>query len=225
MREYYARLFREVKRRVFAFWKAQIFVSLGAGALSAIATAIRQQSGIEIAVWCIGIAVGGYLLILGIYSAFAIIIAPVELDRQRATETHNLMEEHFGQINTRDSVIAQQSQAIAERDAALSAKHPHDEHRENQVKEALAKLDVQEQKFIGWLLDVGEATNYIVQTAGFRDVATSVLDKTNLVKFRPVKDGNGLWESDRIHHINPVYLDSLRNVLHPPSRPVTPPQV
>lgn len=224
MREYYARLFREVRAHVFIFWKGQIAGGMVAGVITAIVNGINGAATSKVVWESISAVVLGYLALFVIGTAYRAIRAPADLDKKRAEEIDLLVRQHSQQVSAKDAVIAQHTKSIAERNAALSAKHPHDEHREDQVKNALARLEQRERDFISWLLDVGEATNYNVQTAGFKDVATAVLDKTDLVKYTPVKTGNGIWESDRIHHINSAYLDALRNVLHPPTRPVTPPQ-
>lgn len=71
---------------MFLFWKAHIGVSVAAGIIAAVANAIRQQTKVEIALWSIGLAIVGYLTILGLFSIWATMCTPVKLDQQRIGE-------------------------------------------------------------------------------------------------------------------------------------------
>lgn len=84
MREYYARYFREVRRHVFIFWKAQIAVGLGAGVVTAIVNRIRQETPWVVGFLSVGFIAIGYLVMLGIAFIYSAMRAPVTLDRERA---------------------------------------------------------------------------------------------------------------------------------------------
>src|SRR6266851_1620302 len=83
MCKYYARLFAELRRVVFFFWKQQIFTGLFAGAISAIIDAIHHGSGPHVLLTAVLVAVAGYLAILGVFFIYAVMRAPVNLDQQR----------------------------------------------------------------------------------------------------------------------------------------------
>jgi hypothetical protein len=97
-------------------------------------------------------------------------------------------------------------------------KHPHEEHMERKVRDAISKLDDDEKRFIDWLLAAGRASNGQIQAAGFRLVPNSIIEKTGplLIGFESYCPGNGLVEMDRFYSINPKTEKALKNVLYPP---------
>ena len=227
MGEYYARFFREVRRQVFIFWKAQVAVSISAGFIAAVTNAIREQTPFSVAVWSVSIAVIGYLVVLGLASIGAVMLAPVNLDRQRIDEIRRQREDGERQIafhrdDSREQCIGRlKAESALEQERAR--KHPHDEHLSRTIGEALQKLDPHEREFIRHLLDVHKMNNADIHNAGFNRVPNMILGKTGglLLHFVPYCPGNGLIEMDRTYSINPETQDAIKNILYP-LRPVTP---
>jgi hypothetical protein len=149
MREYYARFFREVRAQMFIFWKAQIGVGAVAGTISAIVNAIRQQSDLGVALWSIGIAVLGYIVILLGSTLFAAVRAPIKLEEEAnaahadqlktADNAHSLaLQEKDSKIESANIEFQKQKLKTAELEAA-SRDWAHDYHYQ-QADKALKKL-------------------------------------------------------------------------------------
>jgi hypothetical protein len=224
MREYYARLFREIRREVFVFWKAQIGVGLLSGTITAIANAIRQQSALSVAIWSIGIAIAGYLALLLLFGIWATVRAPAKLDGQKQTDIEALDRRSKTAIRERENELASAKERESELKQLLSAKHPHDEHKLKIVGDVLATLTEKEREFVAWLLTMDSAGGNEVQKAGFRLVVQEVEAKqaaTHLVMHDIIRAGNGT-EVERRFKINQQFAPTLRDILYP-SRPVTPP--
>jgi hypothetical protein len=225
MREYYARFFREVWRQVFAFWKSQVVVSLGAGIVAAVVNAIRQETPTptSVVLWSVGIAAIGYLAMLGIFSICAVMIAPVKLDQQREREIQQQKNYGETEIATHREDARQQYfgrvKAEAELQQERARKHPHDEHLEAAVSEALNKLTEAERRFVRWLLDAHRAGNAQIFSAGFRNLEpVSIINRPigiQLLTYEDYCPGNGLIPMDRFYMINPTLVTALKNVLHP----------
>lgn len=200
MREYYARFFQEIRREVFIFWKAQVGVSAGAAIVAAIANSVRQQSSINIALWSLGLAVVGYLAMVAIFCIFAIMSAPVVLDRQRA------------------AVIATANQSIEALRDVLSRKHPYNEQLEEKVTTAITGLSEAGRAALRWLFDNGGASYGHIFAGGFQEGVkelTPIMNPVRLLIGSPEATGT-------FFQINPNIKDAVRNVLYPPPRPVAP---
>ena len=221
MREYYARLFREARRNVFVFWKAQIGVSVAAGIISAVMTYIKQRSPLDVALWSIGLAVGGYLLVLGVYSICALMTAPVNLDKQRKREFEQIEERLDSEVRERDSIISKHRDTIAEKDAALLRKHPADEHKEHVVREALADFSSGSRQFMVWLLARGEVSPHLLRFSGVHlEEINEAMSKGRMRSLIVDRHDKGVVFSK----INEELRDALRNEFHSSDRPVTPNQ-
>jgi hypothetical protein len=213
MREYYSRFWREVRRSVFVLWKAQIGVGLFAGVISAIVTAIRQQSPLGVALWSIAISVIGYLTFLTLALMYSMLFAPVRLDQQRESE-----------IQGKDAQVRAKQARVIELEDALSRKHPRDEHREQLVASVLGNLEEDDRQFLTWLLHAGRSGRQAIGMAGFGNIPEQTRDRTasiSLVTVEIIYSANGLVERDRYYQINPQLEAALTDLLHPP-RPVAP---
>ena len=90
MREYYGRFWREVRRTVFIFWKAQIGVGLASGVITAILGFIKGLVPVELGLLSVGLVIAGYLSVLGIFFICSVFTAPVTLDSQRRADEDKL---------------------------------------------------------------------------------------------------------------------------------------
>lgn len=125
-------------------------------------------------------------------------------------------------ILERDSTIAKSSDEIASLKTALTAKHPHDEHKEVIVREALAKLDEAEVGFLRWLLNHGRVDREELFVNRFTEMPITVISKTRttLMVKEPVMSTNGLIEQKCFYYINTELKTALQSVLYPHSIPV-----
>lgn len=191
---------------MFTFWQAQIGVSLGAGVITAMVSTIRQQASWDVALWSIGVVVIGYLVMLGIFFICAVMCAPVTLDRHRAEEIQN------------------KEVALKLAHEQLSRKYPADEHQERFVRDALNNFSPGAIRLMKWLLNVGEIPFDLLDKSKLPrehiDEALMWGRRTTLLAEREL-GGTG-WRYNHVR-INDELKNAVKDVLHPPPRPVTPP--
>jgi hypothetical protein len=217
MREYYARFFREVRKIVCLFWKAQIAVSMFAGVTAPLIGWLADWTVWDVALLTAEATVAAYLMILGIFSIYAIMVAPVRLDQRRVSE-----------IQARDDAVSgHRSTILALRDD-LAKKHPHDERKEALIRDAMQKLSDQERRCLEWIANCPRVGNPELYQGGFTgEIARAIDSKTGpiirLLVYESFRPGNRTVETDRIYSVNSEVLAALKNVLYPPPRPVTPP--
>ncbi len=211
MREYYARLFREARVQVFVFWKAQVAVSIGAGILSTVANSIRQQSPLGVALWTVGMATVGYLVMLAFFSVCAMMVAPVTLDRRRVEE-----------VEQARAIASERGTEISALRQSLSQKHPADEHQERIATEALRDFAPDQIKFVKWMLLHGEVPDHKLQESGIDQLTINdtLYKGRKRLLFNDRRDPRGTIHTK----INDELKSILRDILYPPDRPVTPPQ-
>lgn len=159
---------------------------------------------------------------------WGMIVAPVKLDQQIQVEFDNLDRQRKAELQAKENDLAKTRTREIELKELLSAKHPHDEYLQSAVSDALGRLSDRERDFVRWLLDATRAGQGQIHEAGFTShvEALGVLRKTaniQLLTYDSFRPGNGQVEMDRFYQINPGLVNALRNVLHSPLRPVTPP--
>jgi hypothetical protein len=242
MREYYGRLFGEVKRDLVRFWKAQIAVSLVAGIAFALVNGWQgtiRSTLTDVNIWKYSLSVTFiYMLILAARGAFAIVEVPVKLDQQRQAELAISDQRRINELADLNRGIASErgvwangavdtNADLADCREQLARKHPHDEAKEAHVRASLVKLNEEDIKALGWLLDNGETHEIDFPK---RDIPTfhvamgkaSLQISPKLVVFRQGTDlARRMAGADIWYKINPNYEEALKNVLHPPSRQIT----
>ena len=203
MREYYARLFGEARQRVFIFWKAQIGVSLGAGIIAAAVNAIRQQTPLGVTFWSVGIAIVGYFIILAVFSIFALMCAPVSLDRKRV-----------GEIDTLSTTLKSQQEAM-ESLRLTTARDPAKEHHYQQAKDGLTKVSAQARGLLKHLWTVGQIKAHPkdIKALGMTHLDTqTAFEQLRSADLVTVETGyqNGAYE---IWSVSPGFKDVLGQLL------------
>ena len=152
----------------------------------------------------------------------SVICAPVKLDRQRKTEIEQIESRRVSEVSERDSVISKHRDTIAEKDAALSRKHPADEHKERLVRVALADFSLEAKRFMVWLLAHGEVPYHNLRSSDVQlEEINEALKKGRMRQLIVDRYDKGVV----ISRINGEVLNTLRNELHPPNWPGEPPQV
>jgi hypothetical protein len=199
MREYYIRFLKEMQGKVFEFGKTQIIVAIGAGVVTAALTAIRQQAPLSVALWSVGLALIGYLVMLVLFFIRAVFNAPVSLDRQRAATQEKLERE-----------IWTLTQALS--------RNPHEEQLEGKVRTAIEGLNEAGREALRWLLDSGGANMGHIHAAGFREGLNELAPVMNPVQLL-IGSPQG---TDTFFQINPNLKSAVKNVLFPPDRPTLP---
>ena len=191
------------------FWKAQVAISLGAGIVAVIVTAVKQETALTVALWSVGAVAFGYFAMLGLFSIFAVMRAPVTLDQQWESE-----------VSRKDAELRQLR-------TALDRDHPHDKHLELETRSALGKLDENEMGLMMWLLDSGRSSQTdIIQARFHYELPERVIQKTipfKLLEREIIRSSNGLTEANRFYEITSHLVPIVKAILHPPG-PVTPPQ-
>ncbi len=120
------------------------------------------------------------------------------------------------ELATANNQIAERVARAAALEASLASKHPHDEHKENEVRRALVLLSENDQQLVAWMLDAGEALRSKLNRLGFNpDSLYARRDIPQLILFTSIRLGNGVSEADRNYSINPKFEQALRNVIHP----------
>lgn len=188
---------------MFVFWRGQVAVSLFAGIVTAIfgggigtiAPHLVRASAVAVVV--------GYLAMLGIFFVFAVMRAPVNLDRQRASE-----------IAEKDLALVEKDTKIAVLQEVISRKHPADEYKENQVRSMIRIFNGEDLEMLRLLLHSGE-----MNEGPFNRDMIGKAKGCGLVNERIERTVGGNYT---FYRINPNYEEALKDILHPP-RPVGPP--
>jgi hypothetical protein len=228
MHEYYARFFREVGQNTFTFWKGQVVGGVVAGVITAIVNGINGVTPAKVVWASVAAVVLGYLALLGIGLICAVITAPVKVDQRRLTEIElskaNSTREIAAHIEEARQQTVQRVRAETALQQEIARKHPHDEHKEKPIAEALHKLNDPAHKFLAWLLHTNRAGNVQIFSSGFHGIPGEILANqgaTQLLTYEVIRSSNGT-EIDRAFSINPEFAPILRETLYP-ARPVTPP--
>jgi len=147
----------------------------------------------------VGTVVGGYVLLYCLEFSWKLLFsAPSAIDAEMQSRHADLLSNIEGLKST------------------LSRKHPHDEHKEAQVKTVLSCLSEVERRAIIWLLDAGKVSRGRLQQMGFNaDLMMNNRECSVLLAYDSHCPGNGTVELDRFYYINPNMTDAVRNVIHP----------
>jgi len=136
----------------------------------------------------------GFLAVWGLLFFVNILLAPSRLDAQK------------------EVALSESRAEVLTLKGALARKHPHDEHKDNQIREWMRDYTEQDRAFLQWLLDAGEKRHLEIQSTHGIEALAKIERSSHLIASHYV-DVKG--RSDRRSRINPNYEAALRDFLYP----------
>jgi hypothetical protein len=227
MREYYTQFFAEVRRTVFAFWKAQVIGGMFAGVVAVILAAIVGRDPWHIVITAATFVVAGYLALLSVGVIHSVISAPVTLDKQGRDAFTKLNQQRVAEISTKDQAfsarlneveaqLAKSANEVIALQLEVSRRHPADDYKEAHARKLLSELTVEEIEFVKWLLHAGEIhASRLLGSNCSQDAISGVLTKgrrNGLIIDRIERHGGG---TELYSSINSSYVETLKAILHP----------
>jgi hypothetical protein len=156
---YYLRYLIEVWKDLRRFWKEQIAVSLTVGVINTVAGGGAGTIDRALVRKYILVSVASYAVLFAVRGCWALLKAPVNLDRERAAQLEQLDRRRLGEMTERDRQSAEErgrwargftdlNSELAECREALARKHPADAHKEQEIGRWVTELN---KKSCEWL--------------------------------------------------------------------------